>query len=476
MTWADSNGRAPASGSGDDRQAGQLTAGAERTVSAPLAVVRQHLLAVVRNLGFQLTAEQLTVIQAVRGSKLGAVTLQPARMPVQLQIGLEADPAACRVTVQVSDRWPAKVGRNWGATAVYQDVFGSVLATVDAALARLDPAAAGGFAGWWRNTGTGDVAAMQNAAGWAAQAGSLISRHTTRFLDGSDPAKGAPVSRTGAGTFTFVAADTVAEVPTQLADGMLTVGTLITSRPGQMPANLVTQIQGLVYRVEEYIAAAAAPAGASTPFRFTVDPADVPVVTFLHQQAQLREMLPVRTLLICTTCKLEKIVNPELERLQERNRRTRDLATTVSAVISPFVLAGRLAQTKGPAFACPRCQGLSADESVVTFCRQCGDRCTESALRSCNKCSFDFRSLLPKAPLWVAPTDVAPTGRDQSATPAVTPAVAPATEPATPPTATASPPPPTATASPPPPATRAPAAPAPTPTPVEESWPRPPGQ
>ncbi|WFE19822.1 hypothetical protein O7621_18020 [Solwaraspora sp. WMMD937] len=456
MTWADSNGRAPAGG--DDRQAGQLAAGAERTVAAPLAVVRQHLLAVVRNLGFQLTAEQLTVIQAVRGSKLGAVTLQPARMPVQLQIGLEADPAACRVTVQVSDRWPAKVGRNWGATAVYQDVFGSVLATVDAALARLDPAAAGGFAGWWRNTGTGDVAAMQNAAGWAAQAGSLISRHTTRFLDGTDPAKGAPVSRTGAGTFTFVAADTVAEVPTQLADGMLTVGTLITSRPGQMPANLVTQIQGLVYRVEEYIAAAAAPAGASTPFRFTVDPADVPVVTFLHQQAQLREMLPVRTLLICTTCKLEKIVNPELERLQERNRRTRDLATTVGAVISPFVLAGRLAQTKGPAFACPRCQGLSADESVVTFCRQCGDRCTESALRSCNKCSFDFRSLLPKAPLWVAPTS-----RDQSATPAV----APETQPATPSTATASPP---------PAATRAPAAPAPTATPVEESWPRPPGQ
>ena len=148
MTWADSNGRAPATGIGtdDDRQADQLAAGAERTVAAPLTVVRQHLLAAVRNLGFQLTVEQLSVIQAVRGSKLGAVTLQPARMPVQLQIGLEAGPAACRVTVQVSDRWPAKVGRNWGATAVYQDVFGSVLAAVDAALARLDPAAAAGFA------------------------------------------------------------------------------------------------------------------------------------------------------------------------------------------------------------------------------------------------------------------------------------------------------------------------------------------
>lgn len=452
MTWAQGDGTPPTTGPGVDRRAGQLAAGSGRTVGTPLTVVRQHLLAAVRDLGFQLTTEQLTVIEAVRGSKIGAVTLAPTRMPVCVQIGLETAQQACRVTVRLTDRWPAKVGRNWGATTVYLDVFGSVLATIDATLARLDPAAADGFAGWWRDAGPGDVAAMQNAAGWAAQAGSVLSRHTTRLLDGSGPKRGAPVSRTGAGTLTFVAGETVAEVSTQLADGMLTVGTLITSRPGQMPANLATQIQGLVYRVEERIAAAA---GTETPLRIDVDTADVPVVTFLHQQAQLREMLPVRTLLICTTCKLEKIVNPELERLQERSRRTRELATTVSAVISPFVLAGRLAQTKGPAFACPRCQGLAADESVVTFCRQCGDRRSETALRSCGKCSFDFRTLLPKVTLWTRPAgSTCATG---SAPTDPVPQL---------PTVASVDPPQTARSTPPQPART---------TPVEESWPRPPG-
>ncbi|MDG4766605.1 hypothetical protein O7632_21265 [Solwaraspora sp. WMMD406] len=516
-TWADGNGAPPAAAPGvDRRQPGQLAAGSERAIRVPLTVVRQHLHAALRHLGFQFTTEQLTVLAAERGSKLGALTLQPARVPVGVQVGLESTPQGCRVTVRLADGWPAKVGRNWGATAVYLDVFGSVLTAVDDALGRLDPAAVSGFAPWWRDTGTGDVAAMQNAAGWAAQAGSILSRQTGRLLDGSGPKRGAPVSRTGAETFTFVAPDTVAEIPTALADGMLTVGTLITSRPGPMPGNLVGQIQGLVYRVEEYIAASAGPSGAATPFRFTVNADDVPVVTFLHQQAQLREMLPVRTLLICTTCKLEKIVNPELERLQERNRRTRDLATTVSAVISPFVLAGRLAQTKGPAFACPRCQGLSADESVVTFCKQCGERRSETALRTCGKCAFDFRSLLSKEPLWTKPAGPTTAITDVAATPETTtgpagpvnevasgpPPPAPAPMPPAPPSqptpapAAARPAPAAARPAPPapqptapvptprpapmaPPAARtppaAPPAAATTPTPDEQAWPKPPG-
>ncbi|MFY1632651.1 hypothetical protein ACN27F_05060 [Solwaraspora sp. WMMB335] len=496
MTWDNGNGSGPtvAGAAGGSRQSGQLAAGAERSIRAPLTITRQHLIVAVRDLGFQLTTEQLTALEAVRGSKLGAVTLTPSRMPVGVQFNLETVGQDCRVTVRVSDRWPAKVGRNWGATSVYLEVFDAVLSTVDAVLARLDPAAAGSFTARWRDVGPGDVTAMQNAGGWAAQASSMITRHTTRLLDGDGPKRGAPVSRTGAGTFTFVAPERIAEVSTELADGMLTVGTLITSRPGQMPANLVSQIQSLVYRVEEQVAAAGA-TGADPRFRFTVDESEVPVVTFLHQQAQLREMLPVRTLQVCTTCKLEKIVNPELERLQERNRRTRQLATTVSAVVSPFVLAGRLAQTKGPAFACPRCQGMSADESVVTFCRQCGDRRAETALRSCSKCTFDFRSMLPKTPLWVRPdteltadeggTAAPPQPITGPPTPPTPPTPQPPqpSQPSQPATGPPAPPPQPATGPPAPPPAVVPApgsASEPVPvqraTPVEESWPRPPGQ
>jgi predicted RNA-binding Zn-ribbon protein involved in translation (DUF1610 family) len=71
-------------------------------------------------------------------------------------------------------------------------------------------------------------------------------------------------------------------------------------------------------------------------------------------------------------------------------------------MVSPYVAAGRLVQlnAKGPKFTCPHCQGLDADETVITYCPQCGERQTESALRACVKCRFDFRSLIDPTPLW----------------------------------------------------------------------------
>ena len=183
---------------------------------------------------------------------------------------------------------------------------------------------------------------------------------------------------------------------------MLTAGTLIASRPGALPAGLAAQVQALVYRVEERVSRSEAGVFDVDRFRLPVTAAEIPVVTFLHQQATLRAKLPVRTLRICTTCRLEKVTNPELERLQERTQRSRDLATGLSAMVSPYVAAGRLVQlnAKGPKFTCPRCQGLDADETVITYCQQCGERQMESALRACPKCQFDFRTLIDATPLW----------------------------------------------------------------------------
>lgn len=454
-------------------EAGRLVAGADRHVSVPPSVVRQHLLRVLRDQSFDLRTEQLSLIEATRGSKLGGVTLSAARVPVALRIGLEADSAGSRVSIVLADRWAGKVGRNWGLTSAYVQLFESVLAAVDDALGRLDPAGAAAFPGWWRQTGPGDVAIMQNAASLANRAGAVLSRHASRLLDGdSATQRRSAVSRAGTETFTFETPQAVAEVPAELADGMLMVGALVASRPGDMPANLVAQVQSLVFRIEEHLASVSP--GSTPVARFAVEPADVPVVTFLHQQARLRSLLPVRNLRTCTTCRLEKVTNPDLERLQERTRRARELATSISAVITPYVLAGRLAQLngKGPSFACPRCQGMDADETVVTFCQRCGDRRAETALRTCSACRFDFRSLVAGDRLWQ---------------PRPTPPPAPAApEPAPPPPSTAPP------TSPPPPApfpTAPPARSAPLPTPPQgspqpaprpidpeaEQWPRPPG-
>lgn len=431
MSWADQGGDGtPAAGwsvgaggpgsglataSGSGYEPGRLAAGARRQITAPPTVTRQNLLRTLRELSFESKVEQLSLLEAVRGSRLGGVTLTAARLPVMLRIGLEATDSGTQVTVLLVDRWPGRVGRNWGATAAYVDLFGGVLGAVDAVLARLDPKAAASFPGWWRQTGPGDVAVMQNAASLAAQASSALSRHAGRLLDGgaSTGQRQATVSRAaGSGTFVFEAPDAVAEVPAELADAMLMVGALIVERPGGMPASLVSQVQSLVFRVEEHLAGGAGaggrpPAGPGGPGgpgggRYRVEPADVPVVTFLHQQARLRDLLPARTLRTCTTCRLEKVTNPELERLQERTRRTRELATGLSAVVTPYVLAGRLAQlnNKAPKFACPRCQGMDADETVVTYCQRCGDRRSETALRACGKCQFDFRGMLRGEQPW----------------------------------------------------------------------------
>jgi hypothetical protein len=111
----------------------------------------------------------------------------------------------------------------------------------------------------------------------------------------------------------------------------------------------------------------------------------------------------------CTTCRLEKVVNPDYLKLRERNRRVRVLQTSVGAVlgahqVSPFILFGRLAQLKkiDPEFVCTRCQGTDADERPITFCPRCGERRDESVLRSCAKCSLDLRSLLDGSQVWQA--------------------------------------------------------------------------
>ncbi|MEV6802755.1 hypothetical protein AB0M91_31100 [Micromonospora rifamycinica] len=398
MSWADAGGPGavpPAVAAGTEP--GRLAAGSERRLGAPPSLARQQLLRGLRELAFTLRTEQLSLLEAVRGSRLGGVTLSPTQVPVLLRITLEADGPGVRVGVLLVDRWPGRLGRNWGVTSVYVSLFESVLSTFDAVLARLDPAAATSFGPWWRQTGSGDVAMMQHAAGLANRAQAVLSRHAGRLLDGDGPApRQAVVTRAGGGAvFTFETADAVAEVPAELADGMLMVGTLIVSRPGGMPPKLVGQVQSLVFRVEERLAAGGAD-------RITVEPADVPAVTFLHQQARLRGLLPVRTLRTCTTCRLEKVTNPEMERRQERTRRTRDLASGISGLVTPYVLAGRLVQLhdKGPAFACPRCQGMDADETVVTYCQRCGDRRAETALRTCPKCQFDFRGLVGGEQVW----------------------------------------------------------------------------
>ena len=389
------------------RSSDRLGAGSTRALGLALPAVREKLLPLLRQLEFALTTEQFSLLVAERGSSFGGLTMSPARVPVELRIDLDAsESGTTTLTVRMEDRWKVPLARNWGAVSVYAQVFADVLGAIDAMLARLDPTAAAGFEPWWR-TFDDAAAANQSVAAAAAKAEQVVSRQTSRLLDGPQSGPRSAMEGAGLKTVAFIGPDKVAELQADDVDGLLTAGQLVAAKPGRLPVPLVKQVQDFVVTLEGDLAEHSVQA---TARRVTVGASGVPVVSFLHQQAKLRELLPIRILMVCSTCRLEKVVNPDFARMRERSRRAKALSGSIGAVfgshqISPYILVGKLIQVKktDPDFVCTRCQGLDADQSMITFCPQCGDRRTETVLRACPKCDFDFRTLLPKMSLWHAP-------------------------------------------------------------------------
>jgi hypothetical protein len=210
---------------------------------------------------------------------------------------------------------------------------------------------------------------------------------------------------------------------------------------------MVDQLSGVVSTVE----AALERGGASRLTVFVeLDNSAIPAVEFLAQQSRIREQVAVRTLQVCTTCRLAKVINPDYTKLKAKRHRSNILSNSIGAVvgaggISPFVLVGRLAQLNqlDLEFVCPRCQGLHAESSLITFCPKCGEQCNESALRACKRCKFDFRGLASTKDLWddpiappttaipsIPPTQWAPPVPDQRVESGVTTPSAPSPAPA----------------------------------------------
>jgi hypothetical protein len=132
------------------------------------------------------------------------------------------------------------------------------------------------------------------------------------------------------------------------------------------------------------------------------------VVEFLRQQARIRATLPMRLLMVCQTCRFEKVVNPDFQRLAKRNSRLKTLLGAVGASwggsggLRAFVAVGKVlgSASLDPEFVCLRCQGTVADEYVVTYCPKCGDRRMDAVLRACPRCKHDFRKDVPAEVLW----------------------------------------------------------------------------
>jgi hypothetical protein len=380
---------------------GRLSATVTRDLPVPIAAVRQALLASLRQSGLSVTLDQLSAIVAERGSRLSGLTMTPERVPLAVRADIAPAPGGCRVVLRVEDAWAVGIGRSWGAVGAYRTAFEMLTAAIDRSLAAVAPGAPA--EPWHLDLGS-DAAGFQGVSGMAQRAQRSLGRRSDRGVAGAAGASSRQVAASGLRQVELVSPSGVARLDAEVVDAMLTTGRLVVDRPGSLPPPLLADVQRFVILLEEHLERAGGAAYVAPVSRMEVQPGHVPVVAFLFQQARLREQLPLRLLLVCTTCRLEKVVNPDLAQLRERARRTAALTSSVGllAGASPYMMLGRMAHSRSnePDYVCPRCQGLDADQCVVTFCPQCGERRDESALRTCQRCQYDFRALDRTTPDW----------------------------------------------------------------------------
>jgi hypothetical protein len=375
----------------------------ERSLNAQPSEARRAIGEALREAGFQVTAEQLTRIEAKRGSRLLGGSLMPTRMlPIIASFDIAPDGPACIVSAHLVDHHINLGGKAWGWNQTYRRLFGEVQEVVDHRLARLDPAAGAAFvpARFW--SAGGEVAALEQAQTLGARAGETVVDKASSVLEGG-PKDRAPAAWKGVDSVTFTSAQGCAVLSLAEAQAHLGVAVMIASHPGSMPPNLARDVELFAARVEQALTSAAGSAA-----EVQVSEAERPVLEFLNRQVRIREGLPVRTLHTCRACHHQNVTNEDLARLQARNRHLRDIVGGVGATISsggvkPFLLLGQVFKLKklDPDYVCPQCQGLDADEQIVTFCPQCGAMRPEAALRECPKCHLDFGRRLTPETFWL---------------------------------------------------------------------------
>jgi hypothetical protein len=107
------------------------------------------------------------------------------------------------------------------------------------------------------------------------------------------------------------------------------------------------------------------------------------------RQSDLREGFETRALRTCLDCKLQRMFNPDYERIVKQRAQVTNLFMPRNAVLAVYRMY------RDPKFVCSRCQGLQYSERTIVLCPTCGEPSVESFFTACRKCGFDFRSRLP---------------------------------------------------------------------------------
>lgn len=406
----------------------------ERQLSASGFDVRRAIAEAVRELGFEISVDQLTRIEAKRGGMLGYSLLIKKQMPVLAVFEVLPEVSSCRVVCHLTDN-VKNLGKTFGINRQYRGIFDEVQGRVDLGLAGLDGAASQAFAEpvFWSRSG--DIGVLEQTNALTAKAVGGAVGVAGKALD--SPAGTTPKVWKGVDSVTFTSSAGVAALTLAETQARLGVAVMVASHPGSMPPNLARDVEALAAAIEIKLTAAGGKAAT-----VEVPDAQLPVFDFLNQQAEIRSGLPLRQLHICRSCRLEKITNPEYQRIATRNEKIGDIMAGVGATISkggisPTFVLGQVFKLKrlDPAYVCSRCQGMEADERIVTFCPSCADLARDVVLRTCPKCKFDYRTRAGKESVWSTPvvepetqTSVEPEVKAE-AQPTVEPVLEPEVEP-----------------------------------------------
>ncbi len=376
--------------------AASITQVFSRVLRSPAQAVRTELIGALRHAGFKLVLEQLTFLEARRGSQLGMASLRAKHIPISVVVHINPGEAGCGLAVRLSDRILAPL--TYGVNGKFREAFAEIEALLDAVFRRLDPnveTLAGVF-----HSKMAEIAVLEKTNNATAAVTTGVGSKVVEHLEGG-PKSTTPGAWKEIDGVTFRAQDGYTAVEMEQVQAILTVARLLATLPGSMPPALVNDVETFAGRLETTMM--------TKQGVVLVDITDVEkkVLTFLQQQAWVRERLPLRTLHTCTACKFQKITNPDYERMVRRNQKLRALGGSVGATfgrsgISPFVMVGTLFRFArlDPDYVCGRCQGTEAEERIITFCPQCGDLCRDAALRVCTKCSHDFRKDISTELVW----------------------------------------------------------------------------
>lgn len=399
-----------------------ITLDADRRVAADVGRVRTAAVDVLRRLGFRVTSEMATVVEAQRGSAVRSAMLMPDQVPVGAQLRFGSEPGGSSLAVHLADRSVSAVVL--GVQGPYQAAFQALLFELDQALTGLDPqAAAAGFAEprWWVR-GRNVEALERGYAVGQRLVGGAGARISERLSGG--PRSVGPSGWSGYDRLVFSSSAGTVSMDMATARALLAIPVMIGSRPGSLPPPLAARVEQLAGMVEGMLNV-----GGRGALLVQVPEEQRQTFEFLHQQLGIRSQLPVRTLCVCRDCRHPKVVNLDLQRLREKNRNLKMLASVVGmsghGEPNAFTVFGTVfRQAKlDPDYICGRCESTEADEQPVTFCPECGDLRKEPVLLACSKCKHDFRGLVKGVPIWKTAGD-APPAAGPWGVPATTPPVA----------------------------------------------------